>query len=73
MIQAPFLNKGDLVLLLAPSGVVKDKNCVKLAQSLIENWGFKVCIGQHVFQKSGHFAGTEQQTTSRFSRWTKQS
>ena len=59
MIQAPFLNKGDLVLLVAPSGVVKDKNCVKLAQSLVESWGFEVSIGQHVFQKSGHFAGKD--------------
>ena len=60
LIQPPYLQIGDSVAIVAPSGVLKHKEKeIKLAKDLLESWGLKVKIGNHVFSKSNHFAGTD--------------
>ena len=60
MIQPSFLKVGDTVAIVAPSGVLKNKNNeVERSKELLESWGLKVIIGKHVFSQFGHFAGTD--------------
>lgn len=60
LIQPPFLKPGDSVAIVAPSGVLKNSNDeVERCKALLESWGLRVVIGKHVFSKSGHFAGTD--------------
>lgn len=60
LIQPPFLKVGDTVAIVAPSGVLKNKNNeVERSKELLESWGLKVIIGKHVFSQHGHFAGTD--------------
>lgn len=62
LIQPPYLQIGDSVAIVAPSGVLKHKEKeIKMAKSLLESWGLKVKIGTNVFNKSNHFAGTDEQ------------
>jgi muramoyltetrapeptide carboxypeptidase len=60
MIQPTYLIAGDSVAIVAPSGILKNKEThIKLAKELLESWGLKVKIGDHVFSKANHFAGTD--------------
>ncbi|MEO6346810.1 MAG: LD-carboxypeptidase [Aquaticitalea sp.] len=62
MIQPPFLKAGDTVAIVAPSGVLINKNeYIERSQELLESWGLKVIIGKHVFSQHGHFAGTDEE------------
>lgn len=60
LIQPPFLKVGDTVAIVAPSGVLSNRNDeVQRSKALLESWGLKVVIGKHVFSKHGHFAGSD--------------
>lgn len=60
LIQPPYLKAGDSVVIVAPSGILKNKEThIRLAKELLEGWGLKVKIGEHVFSKANHFAGTD--------------
>jgi len=60
IIQPPFLKTGDTVAIVAPSGILKNRNGeVSQAVSLLESWGLHATIGKHVFSKDNHFAGTD--------------
>jgi len=60
LIQPPYLKAGDTVAIVAPSGILKNRNDeVAQAKKLLENWNLKVVIGAHVFKKDNHFAGTD--------------
>ena len=62
LIQPPYLKAGDTVAIIAPSGVLKNRNDqVKRAKKLLESWQLHVVIGKHVFSKDNHFAGTDQE------------
>ena len=55
-----YLKAGDSVAIVAPSGVLNNREReVNQAKALLESWGLEVTIGQHVFSKDNHFAGTD--------------
>lgn len=62
LIQPSYLKPGDSVAIVAPSGVLNNRDKeIDLARKLMESWGLKVKIGRYVFEKAGHFAGTDAQ------------
>lgn len=67
LIQPPFLKAGDTVAIVAPSGVLNNRNDeVARAKKLLESWQLKVVVGEHVFSKDNHFAGTDQERCKDF-------
>ena len=64
LLQPAYLKAGDTVAIVAPSGILKNRNEeINRAQKLLESWGLNVTIGKHVFEQAGHFAGTDVQRT----------
>ncbi|WP_299884723.1 LD-carboxypeptidase [uncultured Lacinutrix sp.] len=60
LIQPQYLKTGDTIAIVAPSGILKNRNDeVARAKKLLESWGLNVLIGKHVFSKDNHFAGTD--------------
>lgn len=62
MIQPPYLKAGDTVAIVAPSGILINREAeVKRSKALLKSWGLHVVVGKHVFSKDHHFAGTDAQ------------
>jgi len=62
LIQPNYLKKGDTVAIVAPSGILINKEReIKQAKELLNSWELEVVIGEHVFAQNGHFAGTDKQ------------
>ena len=62
MIQPKFLKAGDTLAIVAPSGILKNRQSeVNQAIDLLKGWGLHVVIGKNVFSKDDHFAGTDEQ------------
>ena len=62
MIQPPYLKAGDTVAIVAPSGILKNREAeVERSKALLKSWGLNVVVGKHVFSKDHHFAGTDEQ------------
>lgn len=59
LIRPDYLKKGDLVAIVAPSGIVHQAETVYKAKDLLESWGLQVVIAPHVFDDGAHFAGTD--------------
>ncbi|NRD19018.1 LD-carboxypeptidase [Winogradskyella eckloniae] len=60
LIQPPYLKAGDTVAIVAPSGILKNREReVQQALDLLKSWGLHAIVGKHVFSKSNHFAGTD--------------
>jgi len=60
LIQPPYLKAGDTVAIVAPSGILKNREReVQQAVDLLKSWGLHAIVGKHVFNKSDHFAGTD--------------
>ena len=69
LIQPPYLKTGDTVMIVAPSGVLKNRNReVNQAKRLLKRWGLNVIVGKHVFSKDNHFAGTDAQRCEDFQK-----
>ena len=67
LIQPPYLKAGDTVAIVAPSGVLKNRNDeVARARKLLESWQLNVVVGKHVFSRDNHFAGTDQERCEDF-------
>jgi len=65
--QPPFLKAGDTVAIVAPSGILKSREGeVEWAKSLLKDWGLFVKVGEHVFNKNDHFAGTDEERCEDF-------
>lgn len=60
MIIPPFLNKDDLITIVAPSGKVNPEGVLR-SKSVLESWGFRVELGKSVFKVYGRFAGTTEE------------
>lgn len=56
----PFLNIGDLVTIVSPSGKI-DSDFIKGAKKRLESWGLKVNIAKHAGSEHGRFAGSTKQ------------
>lgn len=62
LIQPPYLQVGDTVAIVAPSGILKNRQAeVQRAVKLLESWGLHALVGEHVFEQGNHFAGTDAQ------------
>lgn len=60
LIQPPYLKAGDTVAIVAPSGILLNRETeIQRAKQLLESWDLNVVIGKHVFNKANHFAGTD--------------
>ena len=69
LIQPPYLKTGDTVAIIAPSGVLNNREKeIDHAKTLLKSWGLNVIIGEHVFSKSGHFAGTDDERAEDFQK-----
>jgi muramoyltetrapeptide carboxypeptidase len=67
LIQPEYLKSGDTISIVAPSGVLNNfENKIKLAIDIFESWGLKVVLGDHIYNKNGHFAGTDSQRIDDF-------
>ena len=67
--QPPYLQAGDTVAIVAPSGILKNRTGeVQQAQKLLKGWGLHSVIGDHVFNKSNHFAGTDDERCEDFQK-----
>ena len=67
MIQPPYLKAGDTIAIVAPSGILKNREGeVQQAISLLRSWGLHAVVGKHVFSKDNHFAGTDEQRCEDF-------
>lgn len=65
LIFPPFLQKGDKVIIVSPSGKI-DKNLLEGAKKKLENWGLKATIAKHAKSSSGSYAGTPRQRLKDF-------
>ncbi len=60
LIRPPYLKAGDTVAIVAPSGILKNREReVQQAKDLVKSWGLFAIVGDHVFSKADHFAGTD--------------
>lgn len=60
LIQPPYLKAGDTVAIVAPSGILKNRNEeINRAVKLLDSLGLHAIIGEHVFKQADHFAGTD--------------
>lgn len=66
MERPKYLKKNDTIAILAPAGIIKNEISIYQAKELAENWGLNVVIGQNVFSKNNHFAGTDAQRLNDF-------
>ena len=60
LIRPPYLKAGDTVAIVAPSGILKNREReVQQAVDLLKSWGLHALVGKHVYSKADHFAGTD--------------
>ena len=56
LIQPDYLKAGDTVAILAPSGILRNRNTEEeQAKRLLESWNLNVVVGQHVFSQDNQF------------------
>lgn len=69
LIQPPYLKAGDTVAIVAPSGILLNRNKeIDQAVDLLKSWNLNVVIGKHLFNQNGHFAGTDEERTFDFQK-----
>jgi len=62
LIRPEYLKAGDTVAIVAPSGILKNRDReVQQAVDLLKEWGLNAIVGEHVFSKADHFAGTDEE------------
>ena len=67
--QPPYLKAGDTVAIVAPSGILKNRDKeIEQAKTLLKSWGLEVVIGNHVFNKDNHFAGSDDERCEDFQK-----
>ena len=67
LIQPQYLKIGDTVAIVAPSGVLNNREKeIRQAKDLLKSWGLNVVIGKHLFSQSNHFAGTDDERCEDF-------
>ncbi|MCK7538166.1 MAG: LD-carboxypeptidase [Marinilabiliales bacterium] len=58
LVIPPYLREGDLISIITPASHI-DQEAVIRAVDKLEESGFRVTLGEHVFSRSGPFAGTD--------------
>ncbi len=65
--QPPFLKEGDTVAIVAPAGILKNREGeINKAKMILKNWGLHAIVGKHVFNQGKHFAGTDDERCEDF-------
>ena len=66
-IKPPFLKTGDTVAIVAPAGILKNREeTIEKAKSVLISWGLSVVLGKNVFNQNNHFAGTDEERLQDF-------
>ena len=68
LIQPPFLQKGDTVLILATAGIISDSTIIDNGIELLKSWGLQVKLGKNLYENNGHFAGTDKKRLEDFQK-----
>ena len=69
LIQPEHLKSGDTISILAPSGVLNNfDNKITKAINVFKSWGLNVVLGNHIYDKNGHFAGTDKNREKDFQK-----
>lgn len=69
LIRPPYLKAGDTVAIVAPSGILKNRQQeVQQAVDLLKSWGLNALVGEHVFSQDNHFAGTDAERCEDFQK-----
>ena len=69
LIQPESLKSGDKISILAPSGVLNNfDNKITKAINIFKSWGLNVVLGNHIYDKNGHFAGTDKNREKDFQK-----
>ncbi len=69
LIQPPYLKAGDTVAIVAPSGILRERNGeVEQAVALLKSWSLNAAIGKHVFSQANHFAGIDDERCEDFQK-----
>ena len=67
LITPPYLQKGDTIAIVAPAGILKNKEeTIQKAKELAESWGLKVVFGKNLFNQNNHFSGTDTERINDF-------
>ncbi len=67
LIQPPYLKQGDTVAIVAPAGILKNREGeINKAKALLKSWGLHTVVGKHVFNQGRHFAGTDDERCEDF-------
>jgi muramoyltetrapeptide carboxypeptidase len=67
LMTPPYLQKGDTIAIVAPAGILKDReDTIQKAKELAENWGLSIILGTNVFNQNNHFAGTDAERAADF-------
>jgi muramoyltetrapeptide carboxypeptidase len=61
IIKPPVLKPGDTVGMVAPASNAYEPEEIAIAKETMEQYGFKVVLGQHIAAQNGYLAGTDQQ------------
>lgn len=61
LIKPPMLKPGDTVGMVAPASNAYELEEIAIAKETMEQYGFKVILGQHIAAQNGYLAGTDQQ------------
>ncbi|NQX81323.1 MAG: LD-carboxypeptidase [Flavobacteriaceae bacterium] len=59
-IKPPFLKKGDKIAIVAPAGIIKNKQTINYAVSIAKQWGLECVLAEHLFDDYNHFSATDQ-------------
>jgi muramoyltetrapeptide carboxypeptidase len=69
LIKPEQLKSGDTISILAPSGVLNNfDNKITKAIDIFKSWGLNVVLGNHIYDKNGHFAGTDKNREKDFQK-----
>ena len=69
LIQPDYLKSGDTISIVAPSGVLNNfDNKITKAINIFESWGLNIVLGKHIYDKNGHFAGTDKNREKDFQK-----
>ena len=69
LIQPEYLKSGDTISIVAPSGVLNNfDNKITKAINIFKSWGLNVVLGNHIYDKNGHFAGTDKNREKDFQK-----
>ena len=66
-IQPPYLKSGDTIAIVAPAGILKNREkSISKAMEIVSSWGLHPVLGKYVYAKNNHFAGTDAERAEDF-------